>query len=190
MMVATGASVQLRIADMCNGANLAYTRKVFEVVNGFKGIDDIASGDDMLLLTKVRERFPEGVHFVKSRAATVLTPPQPDLGAFVNQRLRWASKSRKYDDWRVTFFLAAVYFFNWLILVSAIGLLFQNRAMGCAFAAMFALKCLADFCLLATGSLFLNKAIIMAIFTRPNRAYCLHYWHRHLREFWQIPMER
>ena len=38
---------------MCNGANLAYERKAFYEVNGFTGIDHIASGDDMLLMHKI-----------------------------------------------------------------------------------------------------------------------------------------
>ena len=53
----TAASVQKRIHNMCNGANLAYEKKVFFEVNGFAGIDHIASGDDMLLMQKIAQRF-------------------------------------------------------------------------------------------------------------------------------------
>jgi len=38
---------------MCNGANLAYEKQAFFDVNGFEGIDDVASGDDMLLMHKL-----------------------------------------------------------------------------------------------------------------------------------------
>lgn len=54
MIIATGASLQLGLSDMCNGANLAYRRDVFNQVGGFGGIDTIASGDDMLLMNKIR----------------------------------------------------------------------------------------------------------------------------------------
>jgi glycosyltransferase involved in cell wall biosynthesis len=37
---------------MCNGANLAYTKLLFEELNGFNGNDKIASGDDVFLLQK------------------------------------------------------------------------------------------------------------------------------------------
>src|SRR5436189_2518985 len=40
----TAASVQKRFHNMCNGANLAYEKKAFFEVNGFAGIDHIASG--------------------------------------------------------------------------------------------------------------------------------------------------
>jgi len=48
----TAASVSAGIHSMCNGANLAYEKKTFYAVNGFAGIDNIASGDDMLLMQK------------------------------------------------------------------------------------------------------------------------------------------
>lgn len=44
---------------MCNGANLAYERKAFNEVNGFAGVDHIASGDDMLLMHKIGKQYPE-----------------------------------------------------------------------------------------------------------------------------------
>jgi len=44
---------------MCNGANLAYSKKAFEEAGGFTGIDNIASGDDMLLMHKIYKRYPE-----------------------------------------------------------------------------------------------------------------------------------
>ncbi len=60
---------------MCNGANLAYTKKVFEEVDGFKGIDNIASGDDMLLMHKIYKQHPEKVFFLKSKEVIVQTAP-------------------------------------------------------------------------------------------------------------------
>ena len=53
MQTITGASVNNRLHSMCNGANLAYTKKAFTDVNGFEGIDEIPSGDDMLLMHKI-----------------------------------------------------------------------------------------------------------------------------------------
>jgi cellulose synthase/poly-beta-1,6-N-acetylglucosamine synthase-like glycosyltransferase len=52
----TGASVHKRVHSMCNGANLAYSKPAFYEVNGFKGIDNIASGDDMLLMHKIYKK--------------------------------------------------------------------------------------------------------------------------------------
>lgn len=69
----TGASVHKKIHSMCNGANLAYTKKAFEEVNGFKDIDTIASGDDMLLMHKIYQQQPGKVFFLKSKKVIVHT---------------------------------------------------------------------------------------------------------------------
>ena len=112
----TGASVYKKAHSMCNGANLAYSKKVFNEVGGFKGIDHIASGDDMLLMHKIFSLYPEKVLFIKSPEVIVQTQPAPTLKAFISQRIRWASKADKYDDKRIFAVLLLVYFFNlWLM---------------------------------------------------------------------------
>lgn len=113
----TAASVQQKAHSMCNGANLAYTRAAFQAVDGFDGIDHIASGDDMLLMHKIYQRFPQQVHYLKSPAVIVKTAPVPNLQSFLQQRIRWASKASLFTDKRITAVLALVYFFNLLMLV-------------------------------------------------------------------------
>jgi poly-beta-1,6-N-acetyl-D-glucosamine synthase len=108
----TGASVHRNIHSMCNGANLAYERKAFYDVNGFTGIDDIASGDDMLLMYKMWKQYPSSVHYLKSKDAIVVTKPMNSWSAFFNQRIRWASKAGRYDDKRIFSVLLFVYLFN------------------------------------------------------------------------------
>jgi cellulose synthase/poly-beta-1,6-N-acetylglucosamine synthase-like glycosyltransferase len=75
---------------MCNGANLAYEKKAFQEVGAFKGIDCIASGDDMLLMYKMYKAYPDGIGFLKHPQAIVHTLPAEGLNAFMNQRIRWA----------------------------------------------------------------------------------------------------
>ncbi len=108
----TGASVHKNIHSMCNGANLAYERKLFYDVNGFAGIDNIASGDDMLLMHKIWKQQPGKVHYLKSKDAIVSTRAMTTWKAFFNQRIRWASKAKNYDDKRIIAVLLLVYLFN------------------------------------------------------------------------------
>jgi len=108
----TGVSAYKNIFSMCNGANLAYEKKVFDEVNGFSGIDHIASGDDMLLMHKIRKKYPQRVHYLKSKNAIVTTTPMKTWKSFFNQRIRWASKAKYYDDKRIIFLLLLVYLFN------------------------------------------------------------------------------
>ncbi len=121
----TAASVNKGFHSMCNGANLAYKKLMFLEVNGFAGIDNIASGDDMLLMHKIYEKQPEGVKFLLSQDAIVRTVAMPDWKSFFNQRIRWASKADSYQDKRIFWVLALVYFLNLLLLVIFIAAFFK-----------------------------------------------------------------
>jgi cellulose synthase/poly-beta-1,6-N-acetylglucosamine synthase-like glycosyltransferase len=122
----TGASVHKKIDSMCNGANLAYSRKAFEEVGGFSGIDSIASGDDMLLMHKIYKRYPDKLMFLQSKNAIVHTVPVNSIKDFFNQRIRWASKADKYDDKRIFAVLLLVYLVNLILLVLPITALFTS----------------------------------------------------------------
>ena len=123
----TGASVFKKMHSMCNGANLAYEKIAFKEVGGFKGIDNIASGDDMLLMHKIYQRYPDRILFLKSKEAIVQTKPMDTWKGFFNQRIRWASKADKYDDKRILMVLILVYFFNLLLLLLPIMAMFNNQ---------------------------------------------------------------
>ncbi|ATL46297.1 glycosyl transferase [Chitinophaga caeni] len=121
----TGAMAYLQSGTMCNGANLAYEREAFEEVGGFKGIDMIASGDDMLLMYKIYNAYPKGVLYLKNKDAIVRTLPVDTVKGFMNQRIRWSSKADKYEDKRITRVLALVYFWNLSLLILFIAAIFQ-----------------------------------------------------------------
>ncbi len=122
----TASVVHKKQMTMCNGANMAYERIAFYEVGGFDGIDNIASGDDMLLMHKIYKQYPERVLFLHSQEAIVQTAPIHTIKEFLNQRIRWASKADKYDDKRILPVLIVVYFFNCLMLLLPIIALFNN----------------------------------------------------------------
>lgn len=123
----TAASVSAGFHSMCNGANLAYKKEAFYTVNGFKGVDNIASGDDMFLMHKILQQFPNKTSYLFSRDAIVSTPPMPDLKSFINQRIRWASKATSYSDKKIFLVLLLVYFFNFCLLVLPIIAVFHRQ---------------------------------------------------------------
>jgi len=123
----TGASVYKKFHSMCNGANLAYEKKVFLEVGGFTGIDNIASGDDMLLMHKIFSISPQKILFLKSWEAIVQTKPAGSLKEFLHQRIRWASKADKYTDKKITGVLLLVYLFNvWIFLVGILSIFYHQ----------------------------------------------------------------
>lgn len=113
----TAAVVHKGVQSLCNGANMAYTRKVFDEVGGFNGIDRIASGDDMLLMHKIRKRYPEKTRYLLSPDAIMQTAPMPDWSSFFQQRIRWASKASFYQEKGITAVLLLVYLLNLCLLL-------------------------------------------------------------------------
>jgi cellulose synthase/poly-beta-1,6-N-acetylglucosamine synthase-like glycosyltransferase len=121
----TAASVGAGVHSMCNGANLCYSKKAFTAVDGFKEVDHIASGDDMLLMYKIQQQFPNKVHYYHAGESIVWTNPVETVQAFFQQRIRWASKADKYNDKRIFWVLLLVYLFNFFLLVLLIAGFFK-----------------------------------------------------------------
>jgi len=129
----TGASAQLQFHGMCNGANLAYTKAAFEEVDGFKGIDHIASGDDMMLLHKIAARYPNGIAYIQSADVLIETGTEKTLYAFIQQRIRWASKAKQYKDIRLLPVLLLVYVLNALMLLATVAVCIDASMMWAGF---------------------------------------------------------
>lgn len=152
----TGASVYNKFHSMCNGANLAYKKEVFYEVGGFEGIDNIASGDDMLLMHKIQKVHPDKIMFLKSPDVIILTQPAETLKEFMNQRIRWASKADKYTDKKITGVLLLVYLLNAWIFILAISSFFFIKAFY-LFLFSIAIKTIVELIFLYPVAKFFNK---------------------------------
>ena len=162
-LIGIGASfIGNKRASTCNGANLAYRKDVFYEVGGFKGIDDLASGDDELLLQKVAERYPGRIGFLKLREAIVYTHAKHTLNEFLQQRRRWASKSTKYKDKKIVALAVGIWLFNLSLLVNA-GLGFYNIYFLRLFALQFLLKYLFELAFLLPITAFLKRTGLVAL---------------------------
>jgi cellulose synthase/poly-beta-1,6-N-acetylglucosamine synthase-like glycosyltransferase len=156
-LIATGgAFIGNKHASTCNGANLAYRKDVFYEVGGFTGIDDLASGDDELLLQKVAERFPGKIGFLKSYDAVVFTHAKANLNEFLQQRRRWASKSVKYKDKKVVALVVGLWLFNVSVLLNLCAAFF-NRYFFEVFAIQFLLVFLIELILLYPVTAFFKR---------------------------------
>ena len=124
-LIGLGAStIGNKKPSTCNGANLAYEKATFYEVGGFQGIDDLASGDDELLLHKIAAKYPDKIGFLKNRSAIVYTHAKENLKSFIQQRKRWASKSTRYKNKAIIVLGVFVWVFNLSILANFITGLF------------------------------------------------------------------
>jgi biofilm PGA synthesis N-glycosyltransferase PgaC len=164
----TAAAVHKEQLSMCNGANLAYEKKAFYEVNGFSGIDQIASGDDMLLMHKIAKRYPGKVNYLQSGAAIVSTQAMKTWKTFFNQRIRWASKARAYSDKRILPVLLLVYLFNLSFLVLAVAG-FVHYQYWIWFGALWVAKTIVELPLFISVARFFDKrwAIKLFFFFQP-----------------------
>lgn len=163
LLIAAGAAcIQNKFPNTCNGANLAYTRSAFYAVGGFKGIDELASGDDELLLHKMHKQFPDGLRFLKEPSAIVYTEAKGTLRSFYQQRKRWASKSVKYADKRMVLLVSIIYFFNLLIFIQA-GLLFFTTANLAMFVILIGVKMGLDAILIFQSLSFFKKRRLLLL---------------------------
>lgn len=149
-------------ASTCNGANFAYRKDVFYEVGGFKGIDDLASGDDELLLQKVAERYPGKIGFLKQTEAIVYTHAKHTLKEFMQQRRRWASKSTKYKDKKVVAFGICIWLFNISLLINA-ALGFYDFYFFKLFLVQFLLKYLFEIIYLLPITAFFKRTYLVSL---------------------------
>ncbi len=127
LMGVTGGSCRVGWPVMCNGANLAYERKAFNTVGGYKDNLGYSSGDDVFLMLKIKKQFGAGsVKFLKSAEAIVWTEAKSSFHEFLQQRLRWVSKNRGTKDARILSVALVTWLFNVSFLVGIISGIFNS----------------------------------------------------------------
>ncbi len=95
------AGIHTKQFYLANAANLAYRKAVFLEEDAFENNYNIASGDDVFLLEKIRLKYPYGIAFAKSQEAIVETRGLTEWSSFISQRLRWAGKMSIVKDWNL-----------------------------------------------------------------------------------------
>jgi len=151
-----GASMAIGKPNMCNGANLAYTRQAFLAVQGYAGNEHVASGDDEFLMHKLAGQFPGRVSFLKSSAAVVYTLAQTTVPAFIQQRIRWASKWPNYRASSIKVLAVLVFAVNLGLFCAFIGWLL-GMVSGRQTLALYLFKFSLDGWFLLTVLLFLER---------------------------------
>lgn len=81
---------------LCNAANLGIKKSKYEFI---KTNPKVTSGDDIFLLHSIKKDKNSVISFVNDENAIVETNAKASVSEFINQRLRWASKSKHYKDY-------------------------------------------------------------------------------------------
>jgi len=149
---------------LANGANMAFTRQAYETCGGFTGNLQYPSGDDMFLMISINKKFgPEAIRFLRSDDAIVNTPATKGVKPFIQQRLRWVSKTRGYPDPLLAASSIIVFLTNICLVAAAFSALFIPGYMG-YFLVLYLIKLVLDVPLMLSYSLFQKKSALMWLF--------------------------
>jgi len=174
MMIITAAGIRSSRMYMGNGAHLAYPRAVFEAVDGFEGVQNWASGDDLFLIHKIAARYPDGIRFLKQAEATILTRAKPDLSSFIQQRIRWGTKNSSYSGWAVTLIAGTVFLACWSILAVAFAIPWGGWFGLLFFLFLLGLKTWVDYQLLAEAMTFFHRKDLRPYFGQAQLGHILY----------------
>jgi len=94
----TIGSLELGFPFLSNAANLGFEKEFFFMLGGYEGNKHIASGDDVFLLEKFNNAYPNDIYYLKSKEAIVQTGAQGNWHSLFNQKIRWASKSKEIKN--------------------------------------------------------------------------------------------
>ena len=135
---------------MCNGANLAFTKRTYHK-HSDNLHDELVSGDDIFLLHSIKKDPENKIMWLESLKATVTSEASENLSSFLRQRARWISKAGAYND-RSTQMLAIVTFVTILcqIILLIAGLF--NPVFLLVLLAAFLLKSVPDFLILQNSA--------------------------------------
>ena len=146
----------IKMPFMCNGANLAFKKEVYETVNGYHNHLSISSGEDVFLLEDFKKLDSNRIHYALKYELIVKTKPVNNLYSLFNQRLRWAYKA-KYNSNMLNLFAGFIILAaNLLILAWFVAIL--KKSVIIPYLSIFVLaKCVFDFLLLFLASDFLRR---------------------------------
>jgi glycosyltransferase involved in cell wall biosynthesis len=142
----TAGTVTSGKSTMCNGANLAFTRKAY-LDNETSLHFEISSGDDIFFLHSLKKQKQSKILWLESRDAIVTTGSVGNVGAYLKQRRRWISKAGKYSD-ADSILLGIVTFVTISLQICLLALALINQLFLPVFLTVLLLKSAVDFLIL------------------------------------------
>lgn len=163
-LIGSGAATSaLNFPTMCNGANLAFRKDVFDEVDGYSGNMDVPSGDDEFLMRKIKAKYPKGIMFAGTAEAVVSTSSCGSLTEFIQQRIRWAGKWKHNRSWTSIMLAFFIFLFQTSTIALPILMLFHQIDLELG-AVMLIAKILVEYIFLKEVSSFLGIPWRLSVF--------------------------
>lgn len=161
-LVITGAGlIGSGSPTICNAANIAYRKKVFDEVGGFVYEMSLSSGDDELLMQKIHRDTNYKIKFALDKNAIVSTEANSTVKDFYHQRKRWASKGLFYGDHLLLLKLVLIFLFYLSLISQPILGIFISTTFYLTFIISFLLKIIFEYIVIKRGvDLLFNEEIL------------------------------
>jgi len=102
---------------LCSGANLAFTKELYNDLNPYDDNLSVASGDDMFFLTKVLKHDKTKINVLSSKKSLVTTKGSDTLKEMFARSIRWAGKSKQLANFSTSFLSFIVLITNCSLLI-------------------------------------------------------------------------
>lgn len=149
---------------ICNAANIAYRKKVYEDVGGFTYMLNLTSGDDELLMQKISRDSKYNVRFALHRDAIVKSFPNKTISEFYQQRKRWASKGLFYNSKSLIVKLILIYSFYISIPLQLVLGIFTSKLFLLSLLFSLLLKFIFEYSVLRKGVNLLFEKDMLSVF--------------------------
>lgn len=169
LQVSGAGSLRLGHPLLNTGTSLCFLKQAWEQINGYKGHEHIASGDDTFLMLRFHHQYPGKVHPLITGGAVVATHPAANWREVLQQRIRWNGKVRHYPTGSIHL-TGAIVFLSGLLWLAAIPLAVMNVNYSWIFAGIFLLRSLSEAYVLhcwkvVTGQSFSpERMLLMSVF--------------------------
>jgi cellulose synthase/poly-beta-1,6-N-acetylglucosamine synthase-like glycosyltransferase len=157
MMVITGAGYHSGNQLLANGANMGFSKQVFNDLGGYNQFPKKASGDDMFLLHHFHQQHPKSIRFLKTLSAVVVTQPEHSIKSLLRQRIRWASKNNAYKEMNINFSLSVLFIVSLTIVILGVLSIIQASIFFPMFFVLYIFKIFSDYLLQREAIRFFNK---------------------------------
>ena len=120
MAQVTANGISTKKYFIANGANMSIRKKYFDELGGMKDHKKIASGDDMFLIQAIGDLLPGKIKYAKKKEAIVITTPENSWKKLLQQRKRWAHKTKHYASRNIVKLQGYIFIIYLLIILNLI----------------------------------------------------------------------
>ncbi len=154
-MVMTYAGIRSEYWQSANAANMIYKKNIYQ--RFAEEMDkNVASGDDIFLINWAHKN-DYTIGYNKSKKSIVTTEAEVGLSNLFRQRLRWATKTKKYSFLGLKALMVGFFLFHLLILILGVSSVAWSSFFLMPFIILFLAKWIGDIVLLVSCAPFFKE---------------------------------